>query len=238
MTKVLFNLFFSPAKAFQKLKEKPLILFTYLFVVLVMIVYFTAFRQMVPYEKRIQAAIDLQTYKGMDIPDDIKEEMLNNKENIYIIIFSYISLPLLTFVIFFLIGLFIQFLSYFISGKSITIRESLCISFNGGFPPVVTFLVITTVMMIFSPDSIDPLRPDRTFQANLALFVDSSLNPLLANLAATVDLFLIWRTILILIGIRVMSGDVMKRKKNNIFLGAAIYFVFALIQFLSSLIVT
>jgi hypothetical protein len=235
MSKII-RMFYAPSGVFKQLKEKPKVAAAFWLLVLFMVCYMAVFRTMVPYETRLKAVFEVQEAQGINIPEDVKKEMLEKGESIYIVILTYLSLPLGAVTLFFIVALFIQFFSYFVSGKSVTVKESFAISIYGGLPPIITTLVIVMLMMALLPEKIDTIRPDRTFMANLSLLVDRTSNPLLYNLLAGFDFFLVWRTILTVIGVNVMSEIKEGGKNKPLLLGISIFFIFVLFTFIISLI--
>jgi len=236
MMSKLIRMFYSPAGVFRQLKEKPKVAVAFWLIILIMVCYMGVFRSMVPYETRLKAVFESQEAQGVTIPEDVKKEMLEKGESIYIVILTYISVPAGAVLLFFLVALFIQFFSYFVAGKSVTVKESFAISIYGGLPSILTSMVIIMAMMVLVPDKIDPIRPDRTFVANLSLLVDRSSSPFLYNLLGRFDFFLLWRTILTVIGVNVMSELKEGKKNKSLLLGISIFLIFVLFNFVISLI--
>lgn len=230
----VLKMFFSPSRAFNSLKEREKINIWFPFIVLLLIMtaYMAVFRGTVPYQQRMKAVIELQEARGIDIPEDVKKEVLERRESVYIVLFSYLSLPIVTLVMFFLVSIFIQFLSYFVSGKIVTVKEALSISFYGSLPPLFTTFSIIIIMMLLMPEKVNPIRPDWTFAANLSILVDAVKNKLAYDLLYTVDFFQIWRSILIVIGINVIGEMEEGKKSRSFILGIGVFLVFAILQFI------
>jgi len=215
----MIGMFVGPVRVFRTVKDRPSWLAAFLITSLFVVATSFVFMNRVPYEIRREAQLDTSVNAAARIVNDqaqlqkMREEIERRtprRETLR----QKLTVPVIEMIgSLFLAALAasLYLLGAAIAGKPITYRQALTVRVYSDLPPIViASILLVIVMLLKSPEEINPLGYESLLVSNLGFLVDSKENAALRVMAEYMDVFQIWSLILAALGLTIISGN-MKR---------------------------
>lgn len=210
----VIKFFYSPAKAFVRLKTRPSWIAPLLILMAVSISVVLLHHTVVPRKIRIEAKMEQLEGYGIRYSEEDRQAELVQPLTFY----EYFS-PVAFFVVSLLLAILISaatfWIAFTLSGHDFSFRSVLSIFNHAMLPPSITWSFLAGLVLLFKdPSEIDPLRVENVVLSNLAQFLDrGALNPFIYSLFSSIDLFSIWTIVLLSIGFS-SCGKKLRIKKS------------------------
>ncbi len=201
----LGNIFFEPGRTFESFRSKPRFVLASLISIILLTLFMGAFNAKIGYERIARERLESSSWYQNQSPD-MQKQMLDQQMNP---ITQYVTLVVTPVI--FLLSFFIGGLIYWggvnAMGGSMTYLRGVAVWVYSGFPPIVlSMLANFLVLLVKSPNEIDPVTSQQgLIHANPSFFIDTKSMPVLGAILGTFDLFYIWGWILAAIGLRIVG---------------------------------
>jgi hypothetical protein len=193
----LSGVIFEPGKAFSDIAARPRYLVPLALLILVAIAFTASVSARVGWDQAMRSAIE-QAPQTRNIPAEKREEIIQQQGRVMSVAAYPLAVvaPVVMIVIASAIYLFVfrTFLS-----APVTYRQMVAIYCYASIPGIISSLLAILVMYMKPPEDFDLQNP---LAFNLAAFLPESAPRWLAAAGASLDAFMIWSLLLIVVGVR------------------------------------
>jgi len=203
----LTGVFFEPGKTFEDIAQRPTFIVPLLLVMVFSLVYMTFYSQHVGWERQVRHQIETSKQAAQQTPEQREQAIQIGAKFAPIVGYA---IPIIVPVIYVIISAVLLGVVKIMSAPT-TFKQVFAVMSYSGITGIVFMLLAIAVMFMKSPDDFDLQNP---LAFNLGAALDPNGSKFLYTLGTSLDVFVIWRIILIALGLKAAGG------KNMSFTGA------------------
>jgi hypothetical protein len=197
------GVFIDPKKAFADIAAKPSWIVPVVLVILISLAALYTYSTRVGWERGIRQTLENNS-KVQNLPADQREAAVQMQIKFAPLAYVFVVLgpPLVALIVGGVILLMCK-----MGGASLTFKQTFAISAWAALPALISGILTIVVLFLKNPDEYNPLNP---LAFNFGAFMEPPPNSgkFIYSLATSIDLFTIWKVLLIAVGISVAARKV------------------------------
>lgn len=196
----LSGVIFEPGKAFADIAARPRFYVPLALIILVALGFTTALQKRVGWETAMRTVLE-RSPRMQQLPEDQREKMIQQQGKVMAVV-GYPMAVVMPVVMTLVVSAVYLFLFRTILSVAMSFRQMVAIYCYASIPAVISSLLAILVMFLKPPEDFDVQNPT---MFNVGAFLPASTPAWLTAVGTSLDVFVIWLLLLIVVGVRALA---------------------------------